>query len=286
MKPKTAVVALLLIITAVLLQPVKSFSQEIPPDLPVYLRDRGTGMPMSQLGTYVRKGELLIYPFYEYYYDHNLEYRPSDFGYDSEQDFRGRYRAHEGLIFLGYGISDKLAVEFEAAYISAELEKSKDDLSVMPPKIEKSGVGDVEGQIRWRWNHENAKTPEFFTYFEAVFPTNGQYSLIGTPDWELKLGTGLIKGFRWGTVTLRGGAEYAAEDGTTVAAGALEYLKRISNRFRFFAMFEGTQDDISFIPEIQWHFNRQAFLKVNSGFGVTANAVDIAPEIGIMFSLK
>jgi len=213
-----------------------------------------------------------------------LEYKPSDFGYNSEQDFRGRYNTHEGLIFLGYGISDKLALEFEAAYISAELEKPQEDMSAMPAKIKKSGGGDVEGQIRWRWNYENAKTPEFFTYFETVFPTDGQYSLIGTPDWELKLGTGLIKGFRWGTVTLRGGAEYAADDGSTVAAGGLEYLKRISNRFRFFAMFEGTKDDISFIPEMQWHFSRHAFLKINNGFGVTSSASDFAPEVGVMFS--
>ena len=31
--------------------------------LPPYLRDRGTGVRMSMLGTYVRDGELLIYPF-------------------------------------------------------------------------------------------------------------------------------------------------------------------------------------------------------------------------------
>ena len=32
---------------------------------PYYLYDRGDGIPTSLLGTYVRKGELLAYSFYE-----------------------------------------------------------------------------------------------------------------------------------------------------------------------------------------------------------------------------
>jgi len=103
MRPPIAIVALLLIMTAMMLQPIRSFSQEVP----AYLRDRGTGIPTSQFGTYVRKGELLIYPFYEYYYDKDFEYEPFEFGFSSKQEFRGRYRAHEGLILRfvdsGYG---------------------------------------------------------------------------------------------------------------------------------------------------------------------------------------
>ena len=41
-----------------------------------------------------------------------------------EEDYRGRYRASEGLVFLAYGISDALAVEFEVAVIDAWLDKS------------------------------------------------------------------------------------------------------------------------------------------------------------------
>jgi hypothetical protein len=283
MKSPIVVVALLLIMTALMLQPTGSLSQE---ELPVYLRDRGTGIPMSQFGTYVRQGELLMYPFYEYYHDNNLEYEPFDFGFGSTREFRGRYRANEGLIFIGYGISDRLAVEFEAGVIAAKLNKSNKDLSPVPAVIDESGLSDVEGQIRWRWNQESVKTPEFFTYFETVFPTGKKYSLIGTSDWEFKLGTGLLKGFRWGTVTFRAAVEYDAAE-KTVGSGeyALEYLKRISNRFRFFAMLEGTEDEVALIPEIQWHIGPNLFLKANNGFGVTSKATDFAPEIGIIFSL-
>ena len=108
MKAKMLVVAMLMI-TAILLHPGMSFSQE---ELPVYLRDRGTGIPVSMFGTYIRKGELLIYPFYEYIYDNNVEYEPFEFGLVSKQEFRGRFRADEGLIFIGYGVSDRLALEF------------------------------------------------------------------------------------------------------------------------------------------------------------------------------
>jgi hypothetical protein len=32
-------------------------------EVPIYLKDRGTGIPTSMFGTYVSKGELLFYPF-------------------------------------------------------------------------------------------------------------------------------------------------------------------------------------------------------------------------------
>ena len=215
-----------------------------------------------------------------------MEYVPFEFGFTSKQEFRGRLRAHEGLIFIGYGVSDRLAIEFEAGVITADLDKSDKDLSPLPATLEESGLSDVEGQIRWRWNYESGKTPEFFNYFEYVFPTGEKNSLIGTSDWEFKLGGGLIKGFSWGTITFRVTVDYtAAEDKIEPGEYALEYLKRVSNRFRFFVMLEGSQDEAELIPEIQWHINRNMFLKANSGFGVTSKATDIAPEIGIMFLL-
>ncbi len=35
---------------------------------------------------------------------------------------------------------------------------------------------------------------------------------------------------------------------------------------------------------MQWHFHRQACLKLNNGFGLTSKATDFAPEAGVMFS--
>lgn len=282
MKSLLIIRALLLFATAMPL-PKTCLSQE----LPVYLRDRGTGISLSQFGTYVRKGQLYVYPFYEYYRDNNLEYEPAEFGFGSILEFRGRYRANEGIFFLGYGISDRLAVEFEAAIISAKLRKSNRDTFTVPTEIEESGLGDVEGQIRWRWNHESSGTPELFNYFETVFPTGDKNSLIGTSDWEFKLGTGFIKGFSWGTITVRGAVDYsAAEKVFGIGEYAFEYLKKVSNNFRVFAMMEGSEDEIAVVPEIGWYLSPSVLLKANVGFGVTSKATDFAPELGIMFSLN
>lgn len=253
--------------------------------LPFYLQDRGTGIPTSMFGTYVRPGELLVYPFIEFYRDSNMEYSPDEFGYDLDRDYRGRYQATEALIFIGYGLSNRWAIEFEAAVIDSSLEKSSDDTSEMPNKIEESGLGDVEGELRYRWFEENEHRPEVFNYFEYVIPTQEEGSLIGTTDWEFKLGVGAVKGFSWGTMTLRAALEYdMAEETTEIGEAAIEYLKRINPRWRLFLAVEGAEDEWEFIPELQWHFRPNMFLKLNSAFALTSKAEDWAPEIGIMMS--
>jgi hypothetical protein len=253
--------------------------------LPAYLRDRGTGIPASQFGTYVQKGQLLVYPFFEYYQDGNAEYAPNELGFTEDIDYRGDYRASEALIFLAYGFTDRLALEFEAAYIDAELKTSPDDNSGVAPVISESGVGDVEGQIRWRWRHENEGGPGVFSYFETVFPTNDSGSLIGTSDWEFKLGIGAVRGYGFGTMTARISVDYdKAEDNAALGEMALEYLRRLSSQWRVFAGVEGTEDEVELITEAQWHFARSACLKLNNAFGVTSKAPDWAPEIGVMFN--
>lgn len=260
-----------------------------PSGEPAYLRDRGTGIRTSLLGTYVRQGEFLVYPFFEWYADNNLEYKPSELGYGTANtDYRGRYRANEGILFLGYGISNSVSIEFEAAVISAELETSPDDTSsAKPAKVSESGLGDVEGQIRWRFQHETDKRPELFTYYEAVLPLQKDKHLIGTQHWEHAFGVGLVRGYRWGTMTVRFAAEYSAAAETPLDVGeyAVEYLRRLSPRWRIVAAIEGSQgDEISFIGETQWSPSRRVMFKFNAGVGLTPNATDFAPEIGVLFS--
>ena len=257
-------------------------------ELPTYLEDRGPGVPTSMFGTYITKHQLLIYPFYEYYIDNDLEYSPSELGYNLDEDFRGRYRAHEFLIFFGYGIADWLAVEFEAAlHINASLETAPNDPTGAPSKIEEKGTGDVEAQIRARLMRETASRPELFTYFEAVSPQQEGKVLIGTPDWELKLGIGLIRGFSWGTMTFRIAGEYSLEeDKADLGEYAVEYLNRVSPKWRLYLGVEGSQDELALIPEAQWHIRRDRIIvKLNSAFGVTSKATDWAPEVGVLFAL-
>lgn len=266
-----------------LMLPTAGSAQE---ELPVYLQDRGTGVPSSMFGTYIRRGELLVYPYYEYYHDNDIEYEPAEFGYELAQEFRGRYRAHEFLLFLGLGLTDWLALELEAAVIDARLTKSSDDPSAMPDELEESGLGDVESQLRWRWAEETERRPEFFSYFETVFPLQKNRVLIGTKDWEFALGAGVIKGFSWGTLTLRTTMAYdGAEDKMEFGEYALEYLKRFSKLLRVVLMVEGEEDEVELIADTQWHISPRVFLRLNTGIGLTWKATDFAPEVGVMFSL-
>ena len=59
-----------------------AFAGQLGPDKtnPVYLQDRGTGVSTSMFGTYVRKNELIVYPFFEYYRDSDFEYKPEELG--------------------------------------------------------------------------------------------------------------------------------------------------------------------------------------------------------------
>ena len=152
--------------------------------------------------------------------------------------------------------------------------------------LSETGLGDVEGQIRWRWRRETDRHPEFFSYSELVVPHHRDKPLTGTPGWELKFGTGLIRGFRWGTMTARAALEYSSSSSSHFDAGeyAVEYLKRVSPGWRVYLGVEGKQDELSAIGELQWHFSRTAFAKFNSGFGLTSKATDWAPEVGIVFA--
>jgi hypothetical protein len=262
------------------------FSAAVPADddLPYFLKDRGTGIPLSMFNTFIEPGEFMIYPFFEYYYDQDAEYKPAELGFKLGQDFRGRFRASEALIFLGYGLSDRLAVEMEGAVIEATQYKADDDTSAMPDKFTESGLGDVEGQLRWRWTKEAAGRPEVFSYLETVFPLRKDKKLIGTQDWEFKLGSGVMKGFRWGTVTMRLAGEYdAGESKGELGEYALEYLKRVSKLFRFYIGVEGAQDEVEGIADLQLHVSPNAFIRINNAFGLTSKATDWAPEVGVLF---
>ena len=253
-------------------------------DLPYYLQDRGLGQPTSMFATYINEGEFIFYPFYEYYHDEDAEYNPEEFDYNLDVDFEAKFEGHEVLLFFGYGFSENFAVEFESAWMWATQWKADEDGSDMPEKIEEDGLGDVEGQLRWRWNRETEQTPEYFSYLEIVFPLADEKKLIGTQDWEYKLGSGIIKGFAWGTLASRVAVEYDGEEGATeLGEFALEYIRRWSPTWRTYTGVEGTADEVEFIVDLQYHFRPNAFIRINNAIGITPAATDYAPEIGILF---
>lgn len=102
-------------------------------------------------------------------------------------------------------------------------------------------------------------------------------------DYEALLGA-----LEEGTMTVRAAVENARDEGKRkFEAGeyAIEYLRRLSRTWRVVAAIEGNQlDDVELITEAQVHFYPRVFLKLNTGVGLTPNATDFAPEVGIMFS--
>jgi hypothetical protein len=99
------------------------------------------------------------------------------------------------------------------------------------------------------------------------------------------VGTGIIRGFKWGTLNARVSIAYDGEENKVeLGEYALEYLKRVNERWRFVATLEGEEDEVSVIGEAQLTLRPGAILKLNSGFGVTKKAANFAPEIGVLFT--
>jgi hypothetical protein len=253
--------------------------------LPPYLADRGEGIPTSLFGTYIGKGDFIVYPFYEYTKTTAFEYKPSELGFTGETDFLGQTVEQEYLVFLGYGFTDRIAVELEvAAYATSSFDKAPDDPSAVPGRLEESGLGDVDMQLRWRWENETADRPEMYGFFELTPPLQQSKVLIGTQDWEAAFGFGVVRGFRWGTITGRAAIAWdGADSKLDLGEYAFEYLKRVSPQWRLVATLEGETDEVSLIGEAQWSFSRAATLKLNCGVGLTQKAPDVAPEVGVLF---
>jgi hypothetical protein len=259
--------------------------------IPRYLRDRGTGIPASIFGTFIRRGELLVYPFYAYSRDNNREYQPAKLGFGLNQDFRGRFHSSESLIFVGYGITDWLAVELEGGHLNATLDKSPLDPSATPSRIKESGLGDLEAQLRFRFATESEHRPELFGFLEMTPATETRKVLINEPNWDLKPGLGVIRGFGWGTMIIRIAAEYNRE-ARSVDLGevAIEYLKRLSPSFRINAGIEGGEtgapDEFDLVTGVQLRLTDQLSLKFDNAVGLSSKATDWAPQIGAVFSFE
>ena len=253
-------------------------------------QDRGTGVPTSRFGLYVARGELLVNPFVAYSTDHNREYQPIQLGYGLAQDYRGRFRSTEGLLFVAYGLTDWLAVEFEASRIRASPDKAPDDASAMPGRIEESGLSDVEGQVRMRLLREDRGRPELFGFLEVTIPSQRGKVLIGNPDWDVRPGFGLVRAFPWGTMTTRITVEYNHDDRLwDLGEFSIEYLKRLSPSWRLNLAFEGGEtgamDEWDLVAGVRWRIRDAFFLKLDNAVGLSPKATDWAPQIGVIISL-
>jgi hypothetical protein len=258
---------------------------------PSWLKDRGDAISSSMFATYIHPGELVVYPFFEYLRDNNREYQPKEFGLGPEIDFRGRFHSTAEQIFLGLGVNDWLALEFEMAHISAELTKSPSDGFLPPGKIRQSGLTDIEGQVRARVARESARWPEFFIYSEFVARTQRARFLISENYWDIKPGVGFIKGFGFGTLSGRINLEYNHEEKKLdLGELSVECLKRLSPNFRLFVDFEGGEtgslDEWTTVQGFELRLSHSLFLKFDNALGISSKADDWVPQAGLMWAPK
>ena len=256
---------------------------------PGHFRDRGAGVPGSVFATFIGRGQLLLYPFFAYSYDHNREYQPAKLGYGLNADFRGRYRSAEEQLFVGYGLTDRLALEFEAGFIRATVDKAANDTSATPVRIAESGFRDIEAQLRYRLVNESDNRPEVFSYLEMTAPSQRQKLLIGDLRWDFRPGIGVIRGFSWGTMMTRVTVEYNHDDKHwDLGEFSLEYLKRLSPAWRVNLGIEGGEtgapDEWDLVTGVQWHLTDLVVLRFDNAYGLSSKATDWAPQIGLMFS--
>ena len=254
---------------------------------PRHSRDRGVGVPASVFATYIARGQLLVFPFFAYSRDNNREYNPAKLGYGLMQDFRGRFRSTEERLFLGYGLTDRLAVEFEAGFTRAQLNKAPNDTSTLPASITQSGFADIEGQLRYRLAQETDRRPEIFSYVEVTAPSQQAKKLIGDGIWDVRPGIGLVRGFGWGTMTTRVTVEYNHDDKSwDLGEFSIEYLRRLSSSLRLNLAIEGGEtgapDEWDLVSGLQWRLGDFLFLKLDNAIGLSSKATDWAPQIGIM----
>jgi hypothetical protein len=261
--------------------------------LPDYLRDRGSGIPTSRPGTYVTTGEWLVEPYLFYAKNKDFEYDPSDLGFPSPQEsLHGRYEATEGRVFAAYGLSERVAVELDVGGIDASLQRDPLDVSGLPPRLSNSGLGQLRARVNWRWMAESERRPELFSYAEIVIPHDSDQPLAGTPDLVLNGGLGVIRGFRWGTLSMRIGLEYdtGSESAADFHEYAFEYLRRFTDRLSLYlgyVVFEG--DEAYLATELHWAPRPNIMIRLGNRLGIeaqplsaTGNSADYVPTLGVL----
>lgn len=185
-------------------------------------------------------------------------------------------------------MTDWLALELEAAYLTARLAKSPSDTFAMPATTRQSGLSDLEAQVRARLVRESSGRPEIFGFVELVARSQRGKVLIEEAYWDAKPGIGLVRGFGFGTMTIRIAAEYNhAEHKPDLGEFAVEYLKRVAPSGHLYLAVEGGEggalDEWDVITGIRWRVANSVDFKLDNALGISSKATDWALQVGLMF---
>ena len=145
-----------------------------------------------------------------------------------------------------------------------------------------------------RLTQEKGRAPEIFGFLEITAPSQRNRLLIGTSDWDFRPGIGFVRGFPWGTMTVRTTFEYSREQSALkeprqldIGETSVEYLRRLSHAWRLNLAFEGGEggapDEWVLRSGLQWRMTRAVLLKLDNSVGLSSKAPDWTPQIGLMF---
>jgi len=171
--------------------------------------------------------------------------------------------------------------------VSARFERSSLDTSGTPATIKESGFTDLAAQARLRLASEQGKATEIFASLEFIPATHRGKKLISDRWTDLKGEIGLVRGFQFGTMTLKTTVEW--NHGTTL--GPRQHRWSTCDRcrpsggcsWRSRAARAGAMDEWVFVTAAQWRISIAPF----SSFP-TASAWrrihDWEPQVGIMLA--
>jgi len=260
--------------------------------LPSYLRDRGPGVATSIRGVYLRSGQVVAVPFFQRYVYRAYQYNPSEIGVSGgpDQDFLGDLRISQGGLFLGYGLTNDLALGLDVATGTATFRKAPDDPSATPARLEESGVSDLRAEFTWRFVSETAERPEWFAFGEALIPHDSGNVLIGTPNVVLHPGIGVIRGFPWATLMGRASFEYDAGSGTEIDFDkwSVEGMRRFSPAWWASTGVEGrigganNFDEVWYLANVQWNPRNWVGLELGGRVGLTTITEGYAVDAGLV----
>lgn len=251
-------------------------------------RDPGTATTLS--GVYVARGELRAFLSYERVTNHGFEYSPNELGVPSGADYQGDLRASQGVIFLGYGLTDAISFGLEASIARVTLRKADDDTSALPDETRQSGLGGVHVEGTWRFLDESAGRPELFTFVEVQLPHDRSKRLTGTENYVILPGIGLSRGFGWGRLIARVSIEYdtGSESALDFGEWSVEAYRVLSSAWRLSAGLEGqiggsnNLDEVWLISDLDWKLGDRLALRFHNGLGLTAKTAGWSPEVGLL----
>ena len=207
-----------------------------------------------------------------------------------ETDFLGKYESSGGILFLGYGISESVALGLKVTGGTTKLTKASGDLSAMPAEMKESGIDKIEPELTWRFLSESVNRPELYAFVSAQIPHNRDNNLVGTQDWVVLPGIGLNRGFSWATLSARMNFEYDAASESTIDFGKWTVLgqRRFSDAWWLSAGLEGQVGGGNNFDEawqnttVMWSATPHVAVRFDSRIGLTEQTKGWTGEIGIV----